>query len=154
MSGGSLLDRLLERASDGRGRPLRDLQAAIRRDLQALLNARRPWASTPDSHAALRNSILGYGLPDFAAGAFNSPAAREALCKEIASTIRRFEPRLSNVVVKLRDRAETMDPLLRIRIEGVLRMEGEDAGDAEVVSFDTVLDATTTDMAVGSQTDV
>jgi len=149
-----LLDRLLDRASDGRGRPVRDLQAAVRRDLQALLNARRPWASMPDQHGALRSSILGYGLPDFAAGAFNSPTAREALCKEIASTIRRFEPRLSNVVVKLRDRAESMDPLLRIRIEGVLRMDGDEAVDVEVVSFDTVLDSTTTDMAVGSQTDV
>jgi type VI secretion system protein ImpF len=143
---GSILDRLLEPGSGDRNLSLRELHAAVRRDLEALLNARRPWASLPDRFAALRASILGYGLPDFAAGAFNAAAQRELLCKEIAATIRRFEPRLTQVVVRLRDRPDQMEPVLRIRIEALLAAEGAD----EPVGFDTLLDATTTDMLVQS----
>jgi type VI secretion system protein ImpF len=147
---GSVLDRLLDRGTDDRGLSLRALHASVQRDLEALLNARRPWAAVPDRFAALRGSILGYGLPDFAAGAFNAPAQREALCREIAATIRRFEPRLTQLKVKLRDRPENMEPVLRIRIEALLRAEGAD----EPVGFDTLLDVTTTDMIVRPQADV
>jgi type VI secretion system protein ImpF len=142
---GSLLDRLLDDSADDRGQSLRALHAAVRRDLEALLNARRPWASIPDAFAPLRASILGYGLPDYAAGAFNAPEAREALCREIAQTIRRFEPRLGDVSVDLVDRnRDSMDPILRVRIAATLRAEGLD----EPVSFETLLDSTTTDLIV------
>jgi type VI secretion system protein ImpF len=141
---GSLLDRLMDQGDGDRGLSLRALHASVRRDLEALLNARRPWASVPDRFAGLRGSILGYGLPDFAAGAFNVAAQRESLCREIAATIRRFEPRLSQVSVKLMDRADNMEPILRIRIDALLRAEGAD----EPVGFDTLLDATTTDLIV------
>ena len=141
---GSVLDRLLDDGADPRGQSLRALQEAVQRDLEALLNARRPWASVPERFAALRGSMLGYGLPDFAAGAFNAPAQREALCREIAQTIRRFEPRLGQVVVRLVDRPDAMEPVLRIRIEAVLRVAGAD----EPVGFETLLDTTTTDLVV------
>jgi type VI secretion system protein ImpF len=147
---GSLLDRLLDQGDADRGLSLREMHASVRRDLEALLNARRPWASLPDRFAALRGSILGYGLPDFAAGAFNTAAQREVLCREIAATINRFEPRLTRVVVKLRDRADNMEPILRIRIDALLRAEGAD----EPIGFDTLLDATTTDLIVRPDTHV
>ena len=138
-----MLDRLLDR---GRGHPVTDLQDSVQRDLAALLNARRPWAELPDRFSALRDSILGYGLPDFAAGAFNAPAAREALRKEIEQAIRRFEPRLSDVKVALLDSRSTMTPILRIRVAAVLRIPG---GDDEPVTFDTALDTASADMTVG-----
>ena len=140
---GSVLDRLLDR---GRGHVVADVQASVRRDLAALLNARRPWEDLPDRFAALRDSILGYGLPDFAAGAFNAPAARETLRREIEQAIRRFEPRLSDVKVTLLDSRSTMTPILRIRVAGVLRIPG---GDSEPVTFDTALDTASADMTVG-----
>jgi type VI secretion system protein ImpF len=141
---GSVLDRLLDDSTEERGQSLRALHAAVQRDLEALLNARRPWASVPERFAALRGSIIGYGLPDFAAGAFNAPAAREALCREIGLAIRRFEPRLTEVTVKLVDRQDSMDPVLRIRIAAILRTDGAD----EPVGFETLLDSTTTDLIV------
>jgi type VI secretion system protein ImpF len=147
---GSLLDRLLDDGADLRGPSLRAVHAAVRRDLEALLNARRPWASIPDRFRGLRGTILGYGLPDFAAGAFNAAATRQALCREIADTIKRFEPRLTQVSVKLRDRPDAMDPVLRIRIEALLRVNGAD----EPVGFDTLLDSTTTDLAVRADSNV
>jgi predicted component of type VI protein secretion system len=70
----SVLDRLMDDGAPEDPRPSRAIHAALRRDLEALLNARRPWASVPDRQAALRRGIYGYGLPDFAAGAFNAPA--------------------------------------------------------------------------------
>jgi len=139
---GSLLHRLFDPDGASRGVSLPELYASICRDLQALLNARRPWAAVPDRFKLLRDSMLCFGLPDFAAGAFNHAAERETLCKEIAATIARFEPRLADVSVKLRDRPGSMDPLLRIRIDGVLLVDGEQ----EPVGFDTVLDVTTSDM--------
>ena len=150
---GSVLDRLLPPPVDEQGRPLpplKALKAAVQRDLEALLNARRPWASVPKPFAALNDSMLGYGLPDFAAGAFNAAARREALCREIAQAIARFEPRLEQVVVRLRDRPDTMEPVLRLKIEAVLRVAGTD----EPVGFETHLDTTTTDLVVESESRV
>lgn len=148
----SVLDRLLDDGSVDaqRGQSVRALGASVRADLEALLNARRPWRSLPDRHAALRASILGYGLPDFAAGAFNSPAQREMLRREILATIRRFEPRLSDVVVSLLDRSDSIDPLLHIRVSGVLHAELSE----EPISFETTLDTTTTDLAMRPQGNV
>ena len=163
----SVLDRLLDDGADppgaapptarmpaGRAAPPRAqstqaLAAAVRRDLEALLNARRPWASLPDRFAALRGSILGYGLPDFAAGAFNALSQREALCREIAATIRRFEPRMTELHVALLD-PDSIEPVLRIRIQGVLHAEGTDTP----IGFETLLDATTTDMLVRAAANV
>ncbi len=141
---GSVLDRLLDDATEARGQSLRVLHASVRRDLEALLNTRRPWAAIPEGFAALRGSILAYGLPDFAAGAFNAPAQREALCREITAAIRRFEPRLGELVVTMVDRPDSLEPVLRLRIEAVLRVAGVD----EPIGFETLLDTTTTDLIV------
>ena len=144
---GSVLDRLLDDDSEARGQSLRVLHASVRHDLEALLNTRRPWAAVPERFAALRGSILGYGLPDFSAGAFNAPAQREALRHEIAATIRRFEPRLGELAVTLLDRSDSMEPVLRLRIEAVLRVAGLD----EAIGFETLFDTTTTDLIVRTE---
>ena len=51
----------------------------MRRDLEALLNARRRWRSWPAGYRELEISPVGYGISDFAAGAFNDPEQREQL---------------------------------------------------------------------------
>jgi type VI secretion system protein ImpF len=154
----SVLDRLLDDGADAvqsaparpaRAQSAQALQAAVRRDLEALLNARRPWASLPDRHAALRGSILGYGLPDFAAGAFNALATRTALVREISEAIRRFEPRLTELRVILLE-PDSIEPVLRLLIQAVLHAEGAD----KLIGFETLLDATTTDIAVRTDADV
>ena len=141
---GSVLDRLLDDGPEQGAMALGDLHAAVRRDLEALLNARRPWSSRPQRTKATRESILGFGLPDFAAGAFNAPAARDALCREIGTTISLFEPRLIDVTVALRDSNNSTDPVLRVRIRATLRTEGVDMP----IGFETSLDSTTTDLTV------
>jgi type VI secretion system protein ImpF len=146
-----LLDKLLdaepERAQD---RPVaatesvERLHRAVRRDVEALLNARRPWRSPPRTMPGLRLSPLGYGLADFTAGAFQGRAQREALRAEIEETIRRFEPRLAGVQVSLAEDGGPLRATLRMRIEGLLRVQPA----PEPVAFDTAVDVTTADVTV------
>jgi len=138
-----LLDRLLDDAPDReRDRVLSNaevldaLRASVRRDLQSLLNARRRWQSWPPSLRELAQSPVGYGLPDFAAGAFGDPTRRESLRREVEDTIRRFEPRFLSLKVHLLEAEDTLTGTLRLRIEALL-----DADPApEPVGFDTLLD--------------
>jgi manganese/iron transport system permease protein len=65
-----------------------------------------------------------------------------------AATVRRFEPRLMNVRVTLakapRERAETLDRTLRLRVEAVLRSDPV----PEQISFETQLRPVTLDVSV------
>jgi type VI secretion system protein ImpF len=146
-----LLDRLMdahpERASDRVLPPastVAELRNSVRRDVEALLNARRPWRSVPDRFAALRVSPLGYGIPDFTAGAFNDKAQQDSLRAEIETTIRRFEPRLAHVQVELTEPPSPLTATLTLRISALLRVEP----DPEHVVFDTMVDTTTADVVL------
>ncbi|HWE77008.1 MAG TPA: type VI secretion system baseplate subunit TssE [Pseudolabrys sp.] len=146
-----LLDRLMDADPDRTAdRPrtqaatIAALRHAVRRDVEALLNARRPWRSVPDRFAMLRVSPLGYGIPDFIAGGCNDNAQRERLRSEIETTIRRFEPRLAQVQVELTDVPSPLTATLTLRISALLRIEPE----PEQVVFDTMLDTTTADVVL------
>jgi type VI secretion system protein ImpF len=149
--GSSLLDRLTDADPDqDHDRPIRPAETVVRlrrsvhRDVEALLNARRPWRSVPESCPALRLSPLGYGLPDFTAGAFNDRRQRELLRAEIEATIRRFEPRLTQVHVQLADDGNLLRTTLHLRIDAMLRMHPT----PEPIVFDTALDTTTADVTL------
>ncbi len=146
-----LLDRLIDDAPDvERDASLSAAEAAallrrsVRRDIEALLNARRRWRSWPEGYAELAVSPVGYGITDFAAGAFNDPARRDQLRTQIEQTIRRFEPRLAQVHVVLIDSDSTLDPTLRLRIEALLRIEPA----PEPIAFDTLVDPATAEVLV------
>jgi len=141
-----LLDRLIDDAPETlRDPPLSAaesmalLRRSVRRDLEALLNARRRWRSWPDGYGELAVSPIGYGLSDFTAGAFNDPRLRDHLRALIEDTIRRFEPRLANVRVRLVDSPGELDATLRLRIDAVLYADPA----PEPVAFDTLVDAAT-----------
>ena len=142
---GSVLDRLLDGA--GSPDPLGALRGAVHRDLESLLNARRPWRGIPSVHAAAQTSSLCYGVPDFTSGALNHREEREALRHEIELTIRRHEPRLTEVRVRLRDEADRLRAVLRFRIEAVLRVEPVVAP----IAFDTTVHAATAAMVLQLQ---
>lgn len=146
-----LLDRLIdaepERGSNGSVSALESverLRRSVHRDLEALLNARRPWRSVPDALATLRLSPIGYGIPDFTAGAFNDRRQREALRTEIEETIRRFEPRLTQIQVHLADDVDLLRTTLRLRIDALLRVDPA----PEPIVFDTMVDTTTADVTL------
>ena len=146
-----LLDRLIDDDPDAQQDPpvsaaeaLAVLRHSVRRDIEALLNARRRWRSWPSSYEELAVSPLGYGISDFAAGAFNDPAQRERLCLQIEDTIRRFEPRLAQVRVVEVDTGNPLEATLRLRIEGLLRTEPA----PEPIAFDTLVEAATAEVQV------
>lgn len=151
-----LLDRLIDTDPDAAAdRPLSAtaalvmLRNSVRADLEALLNARRRWRSWNPALRELATSPAGFGLPDYASGAFNNPERREELRAEIEACIRRFEPRFARVAVMLLDGGDTLSSSLRLRIEALLHAEPA----PEPISFDTVVDANTTDVIVTVQGD-
>jgi type VI secretion system protein ImpF len=138
-----LLDRLIDDAPDRERDPpmaateaMQYLRQSVRRELEALLNARRRWKSPPRGLTELPGSPIGYGIPDFAAGVFNNQGERDRLRLEIEATIRRFEPRFLSVRVHLSDEAQRLDASLRLRIEAVLHADPA----PEQVTFDTIVD--------------
>lgn len=147
----SVLDRLLDDAPEmERDRPLSAtdalavLRRAVRRDLEALLNARRRFESVPAIYPELANSSFGFGLPDFTSGALSEISSREVLRKEIERSIKQFEPRLVQVAVTLQDPRDEMDTTLRFRIDALLHADPA----PEPISFDTVVNAATADIEV------
>jgi type VI secretion system protein ImpF len=146
-----LLDRLLDDAPEMLQDPAMSaaeavavLRRSVRRDIEALLNARRRWRSWPEGYEELALSPVGYGISDFAAGAFNDQGQRDRLRSQIENMIRRFEPRLAQVRVVLLDPGDTLDATLRLRIEALLRTEPV----PEPIAFDTLVDAATAEVQV------
>jgi len=138
----SVLDRLIDHepgqhaeAPLTRAQSLRRLRAAVKRDLEWLLNTRRTIQEAPPGAAELQRSLYHYGLPDFIGLSLRSTRDQQKLLKMIESTIAQFEPRLMNVRVRMEPLAENAR-LLRFVIEGLLRVDPA----PERVSFDTVLE--------------
>ena len=138
-----LLDRLIDDAPDDPRDPalsatdaMLALRNAVRRDIEALLNARRPWLPIPPAYAAVKLSPFGYGIPDVMAATLADPRRRESLRAEIEDTVRRFEPRFSSVRISIVDNADKLEATLRLRIEAMLQAEPA----PEPVAFDTFVD--------------
>ncbi len=147
----SVLDRLLDDAPEmERDRPLTATEAltvlrrAVRRDLEALLNGRRRLDSVPAQFSELANSNFGFGLPDFTAGAMQEDAGREMLRREIERSIQAFEPRLVQIAVTLLPSTDAASSTLRFRINALLQADPA----PEPISFETFVNAATTDIAV------
>jgi type VI secretion system protein ImpF len=139
----SLLDRLIDlEPATGDGRigfreSVRQMKLSVQRDLDWLLNTRRPPEELPEGMSELRRSLVVYGLPDITSMSKDAPDTRPNLLREVKQAIQIFEPRLMNVKVSL---VETTDETrerreLRFIIEAVLRMDPT----PEQVVFDTVL---------------
>jgi type VI secretion system protein ImpF len=147
----SVLDRLLDDAPEmERDRPLSAtdaltvLRRAVRRDLEALLNARRRFFSIPRVFSELASSSFSFGLPDYTAGSMNEEASREVLRREIERCIKLFEPRLVHVAVTLVPRKDELDATLQLRIEALLHADPA----PEPISFDTIVNAATSEIEV------
>jgi type VI secretion system protein ImpF len=149
-----LLDRLID-ADPGEtaDRPLSSsaalaaLRASVCSDLEELLNTRRRWRSWDSRLGELDRSLVGFGLPDFAAGAFNDQRRREELRQLVETSIRRFEPRIAHLTVTLLPNADQLTPTLRLRIEALLRAEPA----PEPITFDTLVDLDTKIVTVSAR---
>ncbi len=138
----SILDRLIDLEPGGSHEPvqqqtfdLRQIKAAVVRDLENLLNTRRHILAPPAALTEVNSSLLVYGLGDFTSQNPRSPSIKQQLRQDIEKTISRFEPRLRNVSVQF----ETPSPNernLRFRITGMLVVDPI----REPVTFDTLFD--------------
>jgi len=141
----AVLDRLIDReprqlddSQTTRAQSVRHLKAAVRRDLEWLLNTRRNPEAAPDSMVELSQSLFNYGLPDFASVSLNSPKDRDWLLVEVERTVALFEPRLREVRVSFLETPGVHARTLHFQIEGLLAMDPA----PEQVSFDAMLQLT------------
>jgi type VI secretion system protein ImpF len=138
----SVLDRLVDQEPERKLEPpltraqsLRELKAALRRDLEWLLNTRRTIEESPASLKELAHSLYTYGLPDISSLYLRSPNDQQTLLEAIKTAIDFFEPRVLNVKVTLEPAAGDTR-IIHFGIEGLLRMDPA----PEHVFFDTVLE--------------
>ena len=141
----SVLDRLLNddpknkvEAPLTRAQSLREMKAALRRDLEWLLNTRQPLDAMAYDPKGLEGTVYDYGLPDITSLSLRSAKDQSRLLRTIESTIAAFEPRLQGVKVSLQPLSETARSL-HFLIEGLLRVDPA----PEHVYFDTVLETST-----------
>lgn len=139
----SVLDRLIDQdtkvrseAPQTRLQSMRDLKAAVRRDLEWLLNTRHSLDSPPSGAGELSRSVYNYGLPDVTSMSVSSMDDRKKLVRVMENALAAFEPRLANLKVRFVPGAEEKTHMLRFVIEGFLRVDPA----PEYVTFDTVLE--------------
>lgn len=120
------------------------LRTAVRRDVEALLNARRRRLPLPAHLKELQTSLLNYGIPDPISGAFSIPELRDDLILEIERTLQRFEPRLAEIAVTLAENKGDVSNLMRMRVNAVLRADPL----PEAVTFETRLETVSRDITV------
>jgi type VI secretion system protein ImpF len=138
----SVLDRLLDddpkRSAEApmtRPQSMRALKAALKRDLEWLLNTRRTIDPPPDSARETLRSVYRYGFEDISSKSVLSPDDQNDLVREMESVIAVFEPRLKRVKVRMEAVGDTTQSL-RFVIEGLLNVDPA----PEPVRFDTVLE--------------
>lgn len=130
----SVLDRLIAPRMNEAGAPREGsreaLEAAIQRDLACLLNTRREREPVPHGYPEALASLLVFGLPDITMTNLRLTSEQTRLRWAIETALRLFEPRLSDIKVKV-EHWDEAKPLLRFKIEAFLS--------DQPVGFDTVL---------------
>jgi type VI secretion system protein ImpF len=114
---------------------LRDLKAAVKRDMEWLLNSRKNAVDIDDGLEEVQRSVFAYGLPDITGLSAKDPHQQVRMKSAIESAIEFFEPRFFGVKVTLEPVSVT-DKQLKFRIEANLDVEPA----PEPVVFDTVLE--------------
>ncbi|MBI4523610.1 MAG: type VI secretion system baseplate subunit TssE [Deltaproteobacteria bacterium] len=137
----SLLDRLLDdepglskEPADRRFQNLRELESAVARDVEALLNTRQESLEELPEFTEISRSLINYGLPDFTSFSLLNQDDRSRIRRAVEQAIAAFEPRLERVRVSLETPREN-DRGLRFRIEALLKVDPA----PEPVSFDALL---------------
>lgn len=146
----SILDRLIDDEPEVQDSPQRTdgislslLKSYVRRDIEALLNARIQWHTWPSQYSELATSCLSYGLPDFSSMVVSSHEGRAALCEKVRDAILRFEPRFIEVEV-LVDEELPLNRVLNLRINALLYADPE----PEYISFNSEVEPVSLGMKI------
>jgi type VI secretion system protein ImpF len=152
----SVLDRLIgaDRMRTGGGSDSRTprtwdesvelLKRNLLRDLEWLLNTRCISEDPDAEHEYLPESVRYYGLEDVSQ-AWKAPGD---LRRMIERTIQKYEPRLTDVRVKVSERDRPGDRRAEFLLEATLKLDP----DPERVEFDTVLEITSGKFALDTHT--
>lgn len=139
----SVLDRLLDNEPEsraevplGRAQSVRLLKNAVRRDLEWLLNTRRIFQEPSPELKEVNRSVYMFGLPDLSTFSMGSSTDQAKLVRQLLSTIKLFEPRLTDVRIVPVENSATGIQEFRFRIEAMLRMDPS----PEPISFDSVIE--------------
>jgi type VI secretion system protein ImpF len=133
----SVLDRLMD-VDDWpatRAQSLRYFRETLKRDVEWLLNTRRPPIENIGKFERARATMLNYGLSDITTLGLSSASDQKRLRKALEQCLHEFEPRLADVVVTLQE-SQTADRRLRFHVQGLMRINPA----PEEISFDTVLE--------------
>ena len=141
----SLVDRLENGKPNGRGQSVTQLETAVLRDLEWLLNTRATGEAPPDEMEALQASLYSYGLPDLSSLSASSSQHRTRIRLAIQRSIEQFEPRLTDVSVHEMEPDTRNRASLRFLITGLLRTEPA----PKEITFDTVLDLSRGEFRIG-----
>ena len=133
----SLVDRLLDTDQwpETRAASISMYRDSIKRDLEWLLNTRKPVMPELESFPLTAASVLNFGLPDI--HSFDGSAGKEqnALTAALERCIQTFEPRIKLPRVYL-TRSDLLSRSLKFHIEGQVLFENME----EEIKFDTVLE--------------
>ncbi len=140
-----LLDRLIDNdpatraeAPISRAESLRRFRAAVKRDLEWLLNTVRISFEIPETCPELRKSLLFYGLPDISSMSLQSPADERRLLRGLELAIETFEPRLARAKVTSSEAMSYGSQAVKFHVEAILLIDPA----PERIAFDTVLEIT------------
>lgn len=141
-----MLDRLIDLdpdLSEDRLRPIgaqvEEIRECLRRDLETLLNTRRPPLSTPKGMAELDDSLASFGVDGFFTTALVTSRQREEFAARLEGRIRMFEPRFESVEVTVLPARLPSDRSMRLRIAASYVAQ---AG-IPAISFETAIDPST-----------
>jgi type VI secretion system protein ImpF len=118
-----------------RAQSLRELRAALRRDLEWLFNTRSTIEDLPESLREVERSVYNYGVLDITSLSLHSSKDQEFMAKCLKTAINFFEPRLTAVRITI-EPSPGVARGIHFSIEGLLRMDPA----PEPVFFDTVLE--------------
>jgi|SRR5215471_13157963 len=149
----SVIDRLIDEepkvkseAPLTRSVSLAKLKAAVRRDLENLLNTRATPDILPEGSVEILRSVYVYGLPDITSMSANFLYEQDKLLQSIESAVATFETRLQGVRVSLVP-IGGMSRVLRFVIEGMLRIDPL----PERVVYDASLELTSLEVQVSGE---
>jgi type VI secretion system protein ImpF len=141
----SVIDRLIDldpasavEPPPTRAQSVRQLKAALRRDMEWLLNTRRTPEPADSEFPELEKSVYNFGLADITSLSWSSSRDRTRLARMIEQTVATYEPRITRIKVVPLEAAAGAQHVLRFQIEGLLEMDPA----PERISFDTVLQLT------------
>jgi type VI secretion system protein ImpF len=140
-----LLDRLIDLEPENRqeapmtrAESLRQLRAAVKRDLEWLLNTTRMPIEVPEACEEVKNSVLFFGLPDIASIFIADTGEQVRLLRSLEAAVETFEPRLVRARVTTREKYRAAQQAITFHVEAMLMIDPA----PERIAFDTVLEIT------------